>query len=264
MENDADTPGYLDALVLSDRRLRFRLTSHPTDARKTEPVSVRRGTSTFEVTPEIHEPAMLKSSLLAGNVGYIRLYEFRADPSCESLQAFESLLDGILQDLSKAGAKGWVFDLRGNPGGAIVAAQYVAGRFGFNGLLLTAHDRFGQRLPVESLTSAGEVKGPLDVLVDEQSASASEVIASVFQETRRARVFGTKTPGAVVAASYYPIAGGILQVTEALLEVGPSNHVLDKIGVTPDVVVALDPKLLMDGHDSQLDAALADIQKRVR
>ena len=98
---------------------------------------------------------------------------------------------------------------------------------------------------------------PVAVLINESSASASEMVASALQDARIGRVYGVKSPGLVDTSRYFSVGGGALQVTVARAFVGPSKRRLDKVGVTPDEIVAVDRMTLVNGGDAQLDRAVA-------
>jgi carboxyl-terminal processing protease len=207
---------------------------------------------------------MFGSQLLAETIGYVRLFAFPSDGSCDSLNSFASQLDGALSSLRREGAQAWILDLRSNPGGGIIPASFMAARFGFEGLVATAHYPNGAIEPFESIGMNAIGRDPVVVLVDQYSASASEVVAFDLQESRRARVLGARTQGSVVVGVGVPVFGGTLQVTAALLEVGPENKRLDFVGVQPDKIVSLDLNLLArEQRDSQLEAAIAELQSKL-
>ncbi len=119
--------------------------------------------------------------------------------------------------------------------------------------------------PFESISEGAIGKDALDILIDGRSASASEIVAFDLGDSRRARLVGVPTAGSVVAATAVGVGGGVLEITVALVEVGPSNKRLDKVGVKPDLFADLDETLLArEGRDSQLAAAVADVSSRLR
>ena len=158
-----------------------------------------------------------------------------------------------------AGASSWILDLRGNRGGSIIAASYLAGRFGFEGLFATSRFRHGARIPYEALGTSLLGSDPLVVLVDRRSASASEVVAFALQDEGRAYVIGEQTAGAVVAATRIQLASGELQITVARVDVGRTNSVIDGTGVVPNRIV---PGSAAGGADAQLEAAIRYLQRR--
>jgi carboxyl-terminal processing protease len=216
----------------------------------------------LQVTPE--PLSWVRHELLSGEIGYVRLYEFPAFNNCEGLKDIRAAFDDAIANLQKQGAQGWIFDLRGNGGGASESAAFVASRLGFDGLLITSRYKNGYRQPLEILEDNALGKAPLVILVDRHSASSSEIVAYALQTGRRAHVVGTQSAGAVVSAFAFPAGGGAFFITGAFVDVGPGNKVLDKIGVTPDKKVELDLELLRrEGRDSQLEAATAYLKQKL-
>ena len=94
------------------------------------------------------------------------------------------------------------------------------------------------------------------ILVDELSASSSEEFAGSLQALGRATIVGSQTPGRCLVMNIVPLPNGALLVYPYGQSQTPDGRVLEDNGVVPDVEVALDRKLLLEGRDSQLEAAL--------
>lgn len=139
-----------------------------------------------------------------------------------------------LEQCEKAGAKGWIVDLRGNPGGNAIGE--TLGKFMDAGPIMVEKDRLGGRYEQATDGHLFRAQRPLAVLIDGNSASASEVFASAVQEHKRAVVLGQKSAGALNTTTIVrlPLDAGmgvaIRQVTTGIKEV-----VVDEVGVTPDV-----------------------------
>ncbi|UFP96018.1 S41 family peptidase [Gloeobacter morelensis] len=186
----------------------------------------------FTITRAPIELKVVTSSLKEENdrkVGYIRLAEFSEKAPSEMQRAFAKL--------SEAGAQGWVLDLRGNPGGLLDAATRVASLVLDQGTIVSTVDRAGtqdqltaDRHPVTNL--------PLVVLVDQGSASASEILAGAIQDNRRGTLVGMKTFGKGVIQQVNALSDGSgVNVTIAHY-LTPSGNDIHKKGIQPDVVVA--------------------------
>jgi carboxyl-terminal processing protease len=159
---------------------------------------------------------------------------------------------------------GVVFDLRGNPGGVGAMVMGTAGHFidekadlgtmrmRSNSLRFAVNPRLvdaaGRRVPVFA--------GPLAILVDELSASTSEVFAGGMQELGRARIFGSTTMGAVLPAQMERLPNGDVLYHAFAEYTTPSGIALEGRGVLPDEPVALRRSDLLAGRDARLDAAL--------
>jgi carboxyl-terminal processing protease len=222
-------------------------------------LTISRGgqTMTFTMTrSEIHVPTV-RSTLIAGHVLYVRIYQFGSTTSSEFKSALSTGLPG---------ATGIVLDLRSNPGGFVTAADDVITQFVTSGETFETRDRNGvvDRHQVGSTHAAPTV--PLVVLVDANSASASEIVAGSLQVHQRAKLVGTKTFGKGSVQEDFTLSDGSdihLTVERWYL---PNGQTIDKKGLIPDVTITLaNPTDAFDvtqtslgyAKDTQLNAALA-------
>lgn len=222
-------------------------------------LTISRGgqTLTFSIVrAEIQVPTV-QGALIAGNVSYIRIYQFGAQTSQEFAKALS---------LGLAGAKGIVLDLRGNPGGFTSAAEDVISQFVTSGETFETRGRGGSsdKHLVGSVHSAPTI--PIVVLVDANSASASEIVAGSLQAHGRAKLVGTVTYGKGSVQEDFVLSDGAdihLTVERWYL---PNGQTVDKKGLTPDVLVKLanpadqfDVMQLSLGYakDTQLNTALS-------
>jgi carboxyl-terminal processing protease len=222
-------------------------------------LGISRGGSTFSVTltrAEIRVPSV-RSSVIANHILYVRIYQFGADTSADFASA---LANGL------PGAVGIVLDLRGDPGGYISAADDVITQFVASGETFELRDRSGKvdRHMVGNKHPAPTL--PLVVLVDANSASASEIVAGSLQVHHRAKLVGTVTFGKGSVQQDFPLNGGAdihLTVQRWYL---PNGETINKKGLTPDVPVTLaNPTDAYDvasaalgyARDTQLNAALS-------
>lgn len=165
----------------------------------------------------------------AHGVGYIQMTGFQKSSPQE--------LDAALQQLSKQGMKSLVWDLRGNPGGLLTSAVEVLDRFIAEGVLVSTHGR----TPAENLSysayRAGTWNIPLVLLVDGDSASASEIVAGAIRDHHRGVIVGRKTYGKWSVQNIFPLSREFgLRLTTAKFY-SPSGQTLGKIGVRPDIAV---------------------------
>ena len=221
-------------------------------------LTILRGgaTMTFTITrAEIQVPTV-RSATVGNNVLYVRIYQFGAQTSKEFGAALSSGLKG---------SSGMVLDLRGDPGGFISAADDVITQFVTSGETFETRGRSGtDRHQVGATHGAPNVA--LVVLVDANSASASEIVAGSLQVHGRAKLVGTKTFGKGSVQQDFVLADGSdihLTVERWYL---PNGVTIDHKGLTPDVTVTLasasdaydvtQPSLGY-GKDAQLNAALS-------
>jgi carboxyl-terminal processing protease len=209
------------------------------------------------VTREDFQSPTVQSLRLDGDVLYLRIYEF----GDSTQQEFDAQLRAGLP-----GSRGVILDLRDNGGGFVTAATAVISRFVASGEAVEQRSRDGSvdRTNVDGNDPAPQV--PLVVLVNENSASAAEIVSGSLQAHGRARLVGAKTFGkGSVQLDYRLDNGGDLHLTIAHWYL-PNGRTIDKQGLTPDVPVALPDKQAMfdvvqpaRGHanDTQLNRALA-------
>ena len=221
-------------------------------------LTIGRGGTSFTVTitrAEIHV-ASVRSTVIGNQVLYVRIYQFGASTSKE----FADTLSVGLK-----GAKGVVLDLRGDPGGFISAADDVISQFVASGETFELH---GRGTEVERHEVSGQHLAPtvpLVVLVNANSASASEIVAGSLQVHQRAKLVGTTTFGKGSVQLDFPLSDGSdlhLTIKRWYL---PNGITIDHKGLTPDVTVTLaNPDDEFDvtkpaagyAKDTQLNAAL--------
>ena len=174
----------------------------------------------------------VNSCMLEGDIGYISLYEFSGD--CSS--AFAVQMDNLVAQ----GARGLIIDLRDNPGGWVTDAEKVGDLFLPEGTLASLVYRDGTTEYFTTTTDGKESDLPLVVLVNEFSASASEIISGALQDLGRATIVGTQTYGKGVVQYVLPVGkrGAGMQLTIAQYYT-PNGHEVHKVGITPDVLVEM-------------------------
>ena len=224
-------------------------------------MEISRGNQTFSVTitrAEIHVPTV-RSTEIGNQVLYVRIYQFGTQT--ETSAALSSALSTGLP-----GKTGVVLDLRGDPGGFISTATDVISEFVSSGETYELRDRSGtvERNQVSGHPAAPTI--PLVVLVDANSASASEIVAGSLQVHHRAKLVGTVTYGKGSVQQDFVLADGAdihLTIKRWYL---PNGQTIDHKGLTPDVTVTLaSPTDAFDvaspsqgyAKDTQLNAALA-------
>ncbi len=201
----------------------------------------------IEITRAVIDLQEVRSELLDGGAGYIRLTSF----TDRATDLFRDALSSLLEQ----GATGIVLDLRGNPGGYIVAAHGIGSQFVPQGELLFTVESDGDVQEWRSETGVLQSDVPVVVLVDGGSASASEIVAAALQETGRATIVGQPTFGknTVQIWNDLPNGGGLRLTTDRWFT--PNHNSVAPDGVQPDVVVAAPEDPLSDA-DPQLDRAL--------
>jgi carboxyl-terminal processing protease len=165
-------------------------------------------------------------------IGYIRLSQFNANATVELAHAIERL--------EKQGADSYILDLRNNPGGLLQAGIEIARLWLNKGTIVYTVNRQGIQGSFEA-TEQALTTDPLVVLVNQGTASASEILAGALKDNGRATILGEKTFGKGLIQSLFDLSDGSgLAVTVAKYET-PAHIDINKLGIKPDVTVPLDP-----------------------
>ena len=192
----------------------------------------------------------LRSDLGSTPFGYIRLSQFSANATEEVAQA--------IQSLEKKGAKAYILDLRNNPGGLLLSGIEIARLWLDEGTIVYTVNRQGLLGSFEALGSA-LTKAPLVVLVNQGTASASEILSGALQDNHRAILVGEKTFGKGLIQSLFDLSDGSgLAVTVAKYET-PNHTDINKLGIMPDRVIPSESLLrnqVATAADHQYQAAL--------
>ncbi len=210
---------------------------------------VGRGAETFEVnvTRDVFEVPSVRGEMLEEGVAYVRLSSF-ANRTAEEL-------NDILDELLAQEPRGLILDLRGNPGGGLEPAVDVADAFLTDGVVLV--ERFGSGEERVYRSTDGEIgeQVPMVVLIDEGSASASEVLAGALRDRERAVLIGATSYGKGTVQTWHALSnGGGVRITVARW-LTPDGDWVSEAGLEPEELVAL-PAEGEPFTDTQLQAAV--------
>jgi carboxyl-terminal processing protease len=189
---------------------------------------------TFDLVREVVHVPSVASKLLTGNIAYVRIKQFQDHTHDELLRAAAKVRSG-----TNAPITGVILDLRNNPGGLVDEAAEVADEFLSSGVIYTTRHR-GQVVDEVKARGGGAFSDvPVVMLVNQYSASASELVAGALQDQNRALALGTNTFGKGSVQSIIPLPNGAgLKMTTARYYT-PSGHSIQADGIHPDVT--LDP-----------------------
>lgn len=188
----------------------------------------------YKVTRDIIQVKSVKFRMLEDGYGYIRIAQFQERTAKD--------LDVALKELEKTSKmkplKGIILDLRNDPGGLLEQAVEVSDRFLSEGLIVYIEGRkkYSEKLRFHA-KKRDDYLGPLVVLVNEGSASASEIVAGALQDHKRAIVVGAKTFGKGSVQTIFPLNdGSALKLTTAKYYT-PKGRSIQAEGISPDIVV---------------------------
>ncbi len=219
---------------------------------------------TFTITRDKIETKTVAYEMLEGDIGYIQVEQF--------IENTPELFKEAVDSLQKDGAKGIVIDLRDNPGGfvnsVIEMSDYliddneVAEGGSTKGLLLQTKDKNDAVMDEYKCEDGHSVDIPMAVLVNGNSASASEIMAGCLKDYNKAELIGTTTYGKGIVQSVIPLSdGSAIKITIAQYFL-PSGTAVHKVGVKPDKEVELDvEKYKKDPEDHKNDNQLMEAVK---
>lgn len=182
---------------------------------------------TFEVDVERKnvELPSITSKMLDGGIGYIQISEFQS----KTEEQFKS----ALADLKKQGMKSLIVDVRSNPGGLITAAANILDQILPKGTVVYTEDKYGKREDYASDSKC--LKCPIAVLVNENSASASEIFAGAIKDYNYGTLIGTKTFGKGIVQTVFPLEDGdAVKITTAKYYT-PKGNYIHGVGIEPDI-----------------------------
>jgi carboxyl-terminal processing protease len=212
----------------------------------------REETADFDVTitrGRIVIPSVT-GEMIEGDIAYVQLFNF-GDRTSEDLRT-------ILEDLLAQNPKGLILDLRNNGGGFLVTSIEIASEFIGEGVILYEVYGDGTRDVYDSIPGGVATEIPMVVLINEGSASASEILAGAIQDYGRAPLVGVVSFGKGSVQNWIPLTteASAVRVTIARWFT-PEERLIHEIGLNPDVVVEITEEDIAAGLDPQLDAAIA-------
>ncbi len=196
-------------------------------------------------------------------VGYIRLKQFNANATKDMRKA--------LRDMEAAGVDGYVLDLRSNPGGLLMASVEIARQLLNEGTIVSTKTRTGIT-DVKRATGRALTARPIVVLVNEGSASASEILSGALQDNNRAVLVGQKTFGKGLVQSVRGLSDGSGMTVTIAKYLTPKGRDIHKYGIVPDVQAKLSEQEasrlqledLGTSRDSQYRVAESALVKQLR
>ena len=181
--------------------------------------------------------------MLDNNIGYIQIVSFSEDTANEFNEAYN--------DLKNQGMKALVLDLRNNPGGLLTTCVEIAKKLVPKGEIVSIVDKQGNKETYSSSLEAPEY--PLAVLINKNSASASEILSGAIQDTKAGTIIGNTSYGKGSVQTILPMfEDDAVKLTIAKYYT-PSGRSIDGTGITPDIEINLDENAT---SDTQLDKAL--------
>ena len=216
-------------------------------------LEVIRGTErlTFSAVRDAVEAKTVSYTLLDNNIGYLSISQFE--------EVTTKQFKAAVEDLQSQGMKGLVIDIRNNPGGLL---DTVVGMLKYmlpDGLIVYTEDKQGNRKEYKGQDN-DEFNLPLAVLVNGNSASASEIFAGAIQDYGKGTIIGTQTYGKGIVQTVKPLTDGSAIKFTIAKYFTPKGQDIHGKGVTPEMVVEYDTDADVD---TQLDAAIKSVEAQI-
>ncbi len=261
----ADTPAALAGIRTGDKFLTIN-EKEVTGSTLDEVVAMLRGTKKEEIKLELLRDGetitctvvrdeivvhSVSGKMLTDSIGYLKISSFDET----TLEDFPDMLT----NLEEQNARSVILDLRGNPGGTVDAAQLVADILLDEGIFYYTMDKNGKKEYFETEESMDNI--PVVVLINEGSASASEMLAGALKDRGRATLVGTTTYGKGIMQQHFMVDGtSMLKLTTHEFYT-PNGNRIHETGISPDVEVTMDTDVTLGDlkQDIQLQKAISII-----
>lgn len=193
-------------------------------------------------------------------IGYIQITEFD--------EITVSQFSDAVSQLERKGMKGLIIDVRDNPGGLLNSVVKILDRLIYKGLLVYTEDKNGQR-EEKYADDSKQFNKPTVVLINENSASASEIFAGALQDYEKATIVGTTSFGKGIVQSVIPLTDGTAVKLTISKYYTPKGRNIHGTGITPDVEIELDEELkkmvtIPHDQDNQLQKAIEIIKDKIK
>ncbi|MCR5374972.1 MAG: S41 family peptidase [Lachnospiraceae bacterium] len=224
-------------------------------------IVVKRGDEElpFTCTRRKVDVPTIEYTMFDNKIGYIQISQFEEVTAPQFNEA--------LKDLKKQGMKGLIVDLRGNPGGLLTSVSEILDEILPEGMLVYTENKFGKK---EEYTSAkGELGLPLCVLINESSASASEIFAGAIKDYEYGTLIGTNTFGKGIVQVIVPLRDGSAVKVTTSRYYTPKGNYIHGVGIAPDIEL---PYEFLGGendkydykYDNQINKAIEVLQDKMK
>ena len=210
----------------------------------------------IDVERRMIESPTVNYEMLDNDIGYIQITEFDDVTTDQFTEA--------LATVKGSGAKGLILDLRGNPGGSLNVVVDIAREILPKGLIVYTEDKYGER-DEYNCDGRKELEIPLVVLVNGNSASASEILAGAIKDYGKGTLVGTTTFGKGIVQRVLPLTDGTALKLTISSYYTPNGNNIHGLGIEPDIVCEFDSDAYYDdGVDNQLERAVEEMEKMTK
>ena len=196
--------------------------------------------------------AVYRSRLLPDNILYVQFNLFVP----EMVSRFRKDIRRYRKQM-----RGLIIDLRGNPGGILMTAEWIAAWCCAREVPMGKLIIDGTTLTPRSVPQPRAYDGPVAILIDGESCSTSELFSGAMQDAKAAILVGAKTPGMCLPSEFVKLPSGFRLQTVFGNSLRTDGRQIEKIGITPDLEVPMHAEALLKGHDEVLERAVKTLQR---
>ena len=240
--------GYISGYIYGPPKTEVKISFRDIDGKRNETVIHRKSRGRGIVAMEAMPPYYVEfeAKRLGQNIGYIRFNHW-ADPVDTKFIAALASMDDVC---------GLIIDLRGNPGGFLSVVHTITKHLLDEKTQVSTWKFRNKRVDYSFDAARDAYRGPVVVLIDVRSTSASEYFAGSMQSINRAVIIGERSPGYLLIANWKKLLNGTSFMYPFAQPIMPDGKVIEGKGVVPDIEIRLDRNALLKGRDTQLEAAV--------
>jgi carboxyl-terminal processing protease len=246
--------GYISGYIYGPPKTEVKIHFRDKDGKGKETaihrISRGRGIVSMDAMPPFY--VEFEAKRLGNNIGYV-WFNHWAEPVDGKFIAALSLMRDI---------RGLIIDLRGNPGGFLGIVHTITKHLLAEKTQVSSWKFRNQRVEYSFDPAQGVYLGPIVVLIDARSTSSSEYFAGSMQSINRAIIVGERSPGYLLIAKWKKLLNGASFMYAFAQPIMPDGKVIEGTGVVPDIEVRLNREALLEGKDSQLEAAVKYIETK--
>ncbi|MCR4690352.1 MAG: S41 family peptidase [Lachnospiraceae bacterium] len=210
----------------------------------------------IEVTRDKVESPTVTYEKLEDGIAYIRIMQFDTVTTNQFAEKLQQARDD--------GMKGLILDLRSNPGGMVESVVEIARMMLPKGLIVYTEDKYGNKKEYKC-DGENELEVPMTVLINENSASASEILAGAIKDYGIGTLVGKTTYGKGIVQKVFRLTDGTALKLTISHYYSPKGNDIHEVGIKPDQEVELDAeKYVKDGVDTQLDEAIKILKEKIK
>ena len=245
--------GYISGYIYGPPKTKVKINFRDRDGKRKETVIHRKSRGRGRVAMEAMPPYYVEfeARRLGQNIGYFRFNHWVDPVDTKFIAALASMHD----------VRGLIIDLRGNPGGYLSVVHTITKHLLAEKTKISTWKFRNKRVDYSFDAARDAYLGQVVVLIDVRSTSASEYFAGSLQSINRAVIIGERSPGYLLIANWKKLFNGTSFMYAFAQPIMPDGKVIEGKGVVPDIEIKLDRNELLQGKDTQLEAAINFILK---